>query len=528
MEVALFCAVMGRTLEALARVRDARARSTREARTWQLGAWGAALVLIRPEAALLVGVFGAFAARGAGHRSGILAVLRASLPGALATGAAAGANLLATGDARSAGARLKLLSSNPYLSDVDRARVFVENLVTFWLKVVRGEVAVVPALLFVLPALALAGLFQRDRRAVVAASLTAAGGWILLVSWNGNAPYHNFRYYAPALVLVTIAAAIGLSVVARVHRRRGAMAAGMLAAFAALVSAAKIPGQVRHFRSASANIRDQHIEIGERLARLPGSPASITVLLGDAGAIPYVSHLAAVDALGLGGYRGVPFVSAAVYGEPATIELIERLDPALRPTHFALYPNWFGALTSRFGVEIDRVTIQGNVICGSPTKAIYRADWSALASEPTPPRTSLIDELDVADVIDEADHAYAPPLPHGGWTTLDVLRDGDGPPRFDGGRTIPDGASESFTVRRGSAGAVTLRVRVDGEARGIVVRTEHAMKELSVDPKAAGVWRSASTSLERVDAGERITLEARGGAYRDYHVWLERDAKVSR
>jgi hypothetical protein len=281
---------------------------------------------------------------------------------------------------------------------------------------------------------------------------------------------------------------------------------------------------VRHFRSASANIRDQQIEVGERLARLP---ASATVLLGDAGAIPFVSRLSAVDALGLGGYRGVPFVTAAVHGEAATVELIERLDPALRPTHFALYPNWFGALTSRFGVEIDRVTIQGNVICGSPTKAIYRADWSALETRGLAPRSSLVDELDVADVIDEADHDYAPPLPHGGWTTLDVLREGDGTPRFDGGRTIPDGASESFTVRRASGGPVTLRVRVDAEARRIVVRTEHAMRELTIDPPTAGVWRSASTSLDRVSAGERIMLEARG-AYRDYHVWLEREAKVSR
>src|SRR5262249_55509259 len=159
-------------------------------------------------------------------------------------------------------------------------------------------------------------------------------------------------------------------------------------------------------------------------------------------------------------------------------------------THFALYPNWFGALTSRFGVEIDRVTIQGNVICGSPTKAIYRADWSTLGTRDAGPHPSLVDELDVADVIDEADHAYAPPLPHRRRTTLAVLRDGDGPPRFDGGRTIPDGASESFTVRRGSAGGpITLRVRIDDAATGIVVRTEHATKELSVDAKAAGVWR---------------------------------------
>src|SRR5262249_45073782 len=141
------------------------------------------------------------------------------------------------------------------------------------------------------------------------------------------------------------------------------------------LGALRLPAQITHFRAATANIRDQHIEVGTRLAKLPEASR---VLLGDAGAIPYVSGQGAVDALGLGGYRRVPFARAAVYGEAATIELIERLPPSERPTHLALYPNWFGALTSRFGTELDHVTIEGNVICGGPTKGIYRADWSAL------------------------------------------------------------------------------------------------------------------------------------------------------
>jgi hypothetical protein len=524
MEVAFFAAVLGRTLEALAATRaSSRSGPTREARAWRLGFWGAALVLLRPEAGLLVAVFAVFAARGARARSGILAATRASLPGALATLAVLGVNFVATGDVRSAGARLKLLSSNPYMSDVDRARVLVENLVTFWVKIVRGELAVLPALALVVPALALAGL----RRPVAGATLVAALGWTLLVSWNGNAPYHNFRYYAPALVLVAIAAAIGLAAIGKSGRTRRRLA-GALGVFAILAGAPKIPGQVRHFRTASANIRDQQIEVGERLARLP---AASTVLLGDAGAIPYVSNRAAVDALGLGGYRGMPFVRAAVYGEAATVELIERLDPTLRPTHFALYPNWFGALTSRFGVEIDRVTIHDNVICGSPTKAIYRADWTALGPPHAAVDPRLLDELDVADVLDEDAHAYAAPLPHGGWTSLDVLEDprAGGAKRFDGGRTIPAGASESFVVHRGAGGPVTLRVRIDAGAHGILLRAPRAasVRPLVLEPPRAGSWREASIALDGVEAGDRLTLEADGAEYRDYHVWLEHDLAVA-
>ena len=526
MEVALFAAALGRALEALARVRAPRSAWTRESLQWRLGGWGAALVLLRPEAGIVVAIFAIAAARGARRRSGLAALVRASLAGALATLAVLGSNLLATGDARSAGAQLKLLSSNPYLSDVDRARVFAENLITFWVKVVRGELAVAPALVGLSALLALVGLARREHRAVVGACIVSALGWILLVSWNGNAPHHNFRYYAPALVLLSVAAALGAATLARA--RRGTALAGVVALGALASAAPTIPGQVRHFRAASANIRDQHIEVGERIAQLP---VDAKVLLGDAGAIPYVSGRNALDALGLGGYRRVPFARAAVHGEAATIELIEQLDPPDRPTHFALYPNWFGTLTSRFGVEIDRVTIEGNVICGSPTKAIYRADWSALDVPRSAARRSplVVDEVDIGDVVDEGEHAYVPPLPHGGWTTLDVLADASGARRFDGGRTIPDGSRESFIVKTAASGPLVLRARIDASARGpILLHTSRTTKELVLEPARDGAWRSATASLDGIEAGERLTLEARGGQYRDYHVWLERVASVVR
>src|SRR5205807_1370991 len=119
MEVAALAGAIGCALVALDRTRDGpRAGMTRETAQWRLGIWGAALVLLRPEAVVLVAVFAIVAARGAGARSGLAAVVRAAAPGAIAVAALLGANVLATGDAASAGARLKLLSSYPYLSDV--------------------------------------------------------------------------------------------------------------------------------------------------------------------------------------------------------------------------------------------------------------------------------------------------------------------------------------------------------------------------------------------------------------------------
>jgi hypothetical protein len=540
MEVATFAAALGRMLLALARTRapiDARSGVTRERAQWHLGAWGAVLVLLRPEAGALVGVFAVVAARGAARRSGLAALLRSALPGLAVTALVLVVNRIATGTAQSAGAQLKLLSSNPYLSDVDRSRAYVENLITFAIKGVRAELSVVRGLGLVVPALAMAALVPRDRRPVAAACLGGALAWILLVSFNNNAPFHNFRYYAPALLLVLVAASSGAAAIAHgLGRRAGPALAGSLVASATIVAGARIPVQVQHFARAAGNIRDQQIEVAERLSRTmePGA----RVLLGDAGAIPFVSDRAALDALGLGGYRRMPFARAAVNGEASTVELIERLQPHERPGYLALYPNWFGSITSRFGVELERVTLTDNLICAGPTKVIYRADWSALDT-PAGVRdrsAGVLDELDVADVISEAEHAYTSPAPNGGWTTLDILADDRGRPRFDGGRIIPAGGTESFVVARGGSGGsgsakrVRIVVRVGEATRGLRVHTPHGTSDLSISTEASSggrAWREASGVIDAVAPGDVVRLEATAGEYRNYHVWITASSAVT-
>lgn len=493
MEVALFAALLGRALVAL------RERGARHERA--LGGWCALLVLVRPEAALLTAILGVVAAHGVGRRSAIATLLRVGWPAAVATLVVAGANRIFTGDARSAGAQLKLLSSNPYLSDEDRARILVENLVTFWVKVVRGELAIVP---LVLPLLVACALARRETRRVATACVLGALGWGLLVSWNGNAPYHDFRYYAPALLLFAIAVALGTTAFGRA---RGLVALAVIA-----LLAPRFPAQIRFFGAATANIREQHVELAGRIGRLP---TGARVLLGDAGVIPYVSGRAAIDALGLGGYRTMPFAHAAVHGEAAVLELLERLAPGERPTHLALYPNWFAGISRRFGREIDRVTITNNVIAGGTAKVLYAADWSPFA-----PPEDTGEELDVADVIAEEAHRYAPPLPHGGWTSFEILTDEHGVRRFDGGRAIPDGASESFTILRPHANA-RLRMRIDDAAKAILVTATHGSAELTLTPPSADHWREASAGVGALAPGDVVTLTARGAQYRDFHVWLE-------
>lgn len=519
MEVALHAAVLGSALVALDRATsDLSRRKGRTRESWQvrLGLLGGALVLLRPESVVLTPLFATFAARAVGRRSAVAVALRVGLPALLVVLAMAATNQLLTGDPRAAGAQLKLLSSNPYLGETDRARAYVEILVTFAVRVIGGELASVRALAWVLPVLGAGALAARPRRPVVATCLLGALGFVLLVSWNGNAPFHNFRYYAPALVLVLVAGALGVGAIARAKHGRHASAA--LLALGLAACGARLPAQLDYFRRCVANVRDQQVEVGLRIAAM--TPPSARVLVGDAGAIPYVSGRGAVDALGLGGYRGLPFARAAVQGEASVVELLQRVPARERPTHLALYPNWFAATTSRFGREIARVTIEDNVVCGGPTKVIYEADWRALDGGEDPPGARVVDALDVADVVSEAEHGFVSPAPLGGWTVLDLLADDQGALRFDGGRILPEGTRASFRVRASAPGRVGVVVRTDagaGEARLVTSRGEVTF---TLDPPREGAWRLGRAELESLAGDDVVAVVAARGVLRLHHVWI--------
>jgi hypothetical protein len=342
----------------------------------------------------------------------------------------------------------------------------------------------------------------------------------VLVSWNGAARFQNYRYYMPALAMVLVASALGLAALSR--WRAGAAVGGAIAAIGVALAIPQIPAQIAFFRDASANVHGQQVEVGRRLAArmAPGA----RVLVGDAGAIPYVADRGAIDALGLGGFGRLPFVLAATQGEAATIELIERLAPAERPAFLALYPNWFAQTTSTFGREIDRVTIDHNVICGGVTKGIYAADWSALAARDD--EADAVDAIDVADVLSERAHAYESPAPDGGWTLLDVRRTAERSRLFDAGRIIPEGRCERFTIARGGDGPRELEVRTnidvsaDVEVRHARGGSEQAALILTSDARD-GAWRIARATLASGAArGDVVSLCARRGPLHDFHVWL--------
>lgn len=524
MEAAAFFAATVASLGSAEAARSApRGRSRAASRA---GLWGAAMVALRPEGLLLVGLFALLAARGARSRSPWPPLLRVALPAALVQAAVLLANRALTGDFASAGARLKLLASNPYLDDVARTKEVVMNLLSFKWKVLDTDLG--PYALSLLAALVLLGVVRRRTRHPTLACVVGALGFSLLVSLNGAARYQGFRYYAPALGLALIAGALGAAELARLARSRAVGVASLVAL--ALLTGARTGPARRFFAQASENVHLQQVAMGKQLAR--ELPADAIVLVGDAGAIPFFSGRRSVDALGLGGYARLPFVRAAVLGEGAMLEQLERLPTADRPTHFALYPTWFPLATGLFGRELAHVTIENNVICGSPTKVLYAADYAPFGGGDDrdlgwPPVTlrAPIDSLDVADVVSEEAHALVAPTPNGGYVGARVARlTGPGLPpaarRFDAGRTLAPGRVLSFVARGlGAPDARELVVRGDDDGLDLHVSAPGGECELRAE-RRAGEFTHASCDGLRVGDGDTVSLTARGREARVYHVWL--------
>jgi hypothetical protein len=165
------------------------------------------------------------------------------------------------------------------------------------------------------------------------------------------------------------------------------------------------------------------------------------------------------------------------------------------------------------------VTIEGNVICGGPTKVIYAADFRAFDAV-DPLADDAVDAIDVADVISEAEHDYASPAPNGGWTVMDI-RGG----LFDAGRIVPEGTHERFRIARGARPA-TIFVRASEGAGDVELGVNDVRAPLA--RVAEGPWTVLAARLVNgVSAGDVVTLRAVRGEYRNFHVYLTREAHAA-
>lgn len=505
-----------------------------------LGGWGAALAATRPESVTTVAVLALSAAiavwRARGLRPATAVLAASAVPGALVLVAHAVANRLLTGDATAAGALVKLELHHPHLSAAqvwDAWKFHVEYQV---LRVTHYHLTDSPVFGWIPWLLAAAAVAFGSTRRYALVLWASAVLWVLTVALNGQVRWQNERYTMPALLWLLLAAALGAGAIvthawAR-HRRGVALRATSLAAVAAAVGLfaehqlPRFRDQVWFFGRASRNIRDQHVIAG-RLIRHAIQPTPHRVLVGDAGAIPYAADLPALDIIGLGGYRGLPFAHATRLSVGAAIELLERMPAEERPDLLAIYPAWWGVFPLWFGNVIGEVPVSGNVICGGRSKVLYRPDWRPLEPSSVPlslgPNERVVDTVDIADLVSEKQHLYAVSsgsthvemklLPHPTRPQDDL---------WDAGRIVPAGASESFVVRGltpGRAARLVLRLApVRAGTIDVVVDDELAG---SVSVTAVDGWVEPTVLIPpaRVRPQLAIRLQSRTGERVVHHVW---------
>lgn len=427
-----------------------------------LGLWGASIVATRPEGAAALLVLALSALWPARKRSpGELAklLLLVGVPAACVLVAHGVANRILTGESTAAGALVKLEMNHPFFTP---QAVWDAWLFHFKYQILRvtqyhfSDTAVYGWLAWLLAVVPF--FFSSTRRAALVLWASVIS-WMMIVALNGQVRWQNERYTMPAVAWLLLSSGLGLGVLlSRAFRSRkpgsyGLAAAAVLAAGCfSYHQAPRFREQLWFFGRASRNILDQHLTAGA-LIRHDAALQSKRVLVGDAGAIPYASDAPALDVIGLGGFRGLPFARATRTNIAAAVELIERIPASERPDLLAIYPGWWSDFPLWFGTRVGEVPVRGNVICGGASKVLYRPRWEPLDHSGVPFSLAagerVLDSVDQADLVSEKEHQYALSVKHIGFVFMKLLPNPARPREdlWDAARIVPPGVSESFRLR---------------------------------------------------------------------------------
>ncbi|MBN2192350.1 MAG: hypothetical protein JW751_06005 [Polyangiaceae bacterium] len=542
MEVAFFLGVWGLSLLAWSALVAAAETPVRPllARATVLGLTGACVVATRPEAATTVAIFATSAAYVALRRRGwslaarILAL--AGIPGAAILLLHALANLAYTGELSAAGAVSKLEAHDPFRGPTE--------ILDSWLFFVRYQVERITHYHFsengrhgvIVWILALVALVPKATQRYALLLWASAASWVAIVAFNGQVRWQNERYAMPAVAWLLLAAALGAA--AMISLPRGAArrawwlrvaAVGTVGAAIGLFAWQEVPRfreQVWFFGRASRNVLEQHVRVGLVL-RDAVEPRPKRIAVGDAGAIPYVADLPALDLIGLGGYRRLPFGRAKRHGLGAVVELLERMPPDERPDVFALYPSWWDVFPIWFGRGFGEVPVHGNVICAGAAKVLYRADYGAFDGSARPAglgaQEQVTDEVDIADLVSERAHRYGA-SPRIGHVDMKILAHPERPSSelWDGGRLIPPGGTERFVVRGirpGRPFAVVLRM---APTRPVKVSLSVGGWQGTLEVQADDAWQHPRLVVPAAaSVGEEVEVTVRADTERvSYHLWV--------
>jgi hypothetical protein len=480
--------------------------------------------LLRPEGALAsLAVLGTLVAGGSGRRRwlGLLAGLAPLGPWLV--------NRVATGSGTSTTATVKWLPLSPYYADSGKLVLAVlGNVKLLFGTLLNGEVwsaVYLPegsALVLwpALPALVWLG-FRRGVRARALLVTWVALGMLLPTTYDSFL-WNRLRYLWP------FAAAwfIGVAAVADVLGLLVARYAPNLERLRLLASGTVVGGLLSHVNwtlddlATSANaIRAQQASLGHWAAG--ALPKDAIIGVNDTGAIGYFSERRLFDVVGLT-TRGEARYWAA--GAGSRFEHYERSPRGRLPTHFIVYPEWF-AIPGLLGQHLTERRVPGATILGGETMVAYEADYALLGSGARPlvsrrPEHLLLDELDVADLESEAEHAYS--LFEASSSENVVVSSGaafDVPGALDGGRR--GRVHEAFDLRLAPGATLVLRVALEADT-SFTLRAPGLSQRFEIP--ASRAWDEWKLELPSgvADARVRVELRAEGARFTALHYWTYR------
>lgn len=300
------------------------------------------------------------------------------------------------------------------------------------------------------------------------------------------------RYQAPFLALLVPLAALGFVTLTSGLPRRwrwpvaGVIGLGLLGTTLVSTVQARIL-----YQRAIRTVTEQHLAVADWVR--VNLPSDALVAVHDTGAVRYVGGRPTYDMIGLTTQGAA---TAWRHGAGAVFERMERSQR--QPSYFATYPDVFSipylAATDLFYTELFRAEVPDFAVASAgPIQAVYKANWGLRGSgkhlyQADVLRRSaglaLVDQLDVADLQDEAAHGLSfwegvvrPGFP----TEVQQLAYRSDPTRqvLDGGRLVNGGLSFRLATLPGQD--LILVARLHPEQAGAV--------RVMVDGHDLGLWR---------------------------------------
>ncbi len=381
-----------------------------------------------------------------------------------------------TGHATQTTTLVKWLPFSPYLSFGGVVEVVLGNVKLFLTTLLDGQLwsaAYVPehsrfVSLLALPALIFAGQARR----VPARSwlLLALGLGILIPTTYDSFLWNRLRYLWPfsaPWLIGLVALADQLGELAALARPRLGLARYVITAGFALALALKFPFALWDLADSSRAISSQHVELGEWAKA--SLPANARIGVNDTGAIAYFSDHPVFDIVGLTTVGEARYWSA---GAGSRFEHYERLPRTALPTHFIVYPQWFG-LPQLLGTCLTERTVYATIL-GGETMVACEADYETLGTGERPAgpgfwRATPLDSLDVADLESERAHDYAllPAVQADDVVLSDgVVTDGARRHRQRDSFRLQIAPGARLVARLGADSPVTVRIALGGRVLG--------------------------------------------------------------